>query len=162
MALSADAIRNTRGAGNRQVAEYVIGTGKTIYLGSLVALEESTGRAEAATAATGKRIAGVAVEFVANAGGSADGVGDAAGTESVRVAYGDEHEFTVAAAIRTNTSLGLNVFVSDDDTVAGTAVGTAGTRLAVGELVGWVDTDGSDKSLAYVAVRRFASTNIAV
>ena len=159
MALSADAIINERALGNKQIDEAVIATGSQIYLGGLVNIRTTTGRALPASAATGRRFGGIAVEFV---GPDADGLGDTAGTEKVRIAYGHEVELTVDTAIRTNTTLGLNLFVDADDKVAGTDVGTAGTRIAVGEAVAWSDEDGSDKSKAWVALKRFAKTDIAV
>lgn len=159
MALSADAVRKARG--NRQHTDLPIATSATVYIGGLITRRKTTGRAIAAVnSSTNQRIAGVAVEFV---GPDASGVGNAAGTEKVRVAYLDEHEFTVQTAIRTNTSLGLNVFVVDDDVVGGTQAGTTGQAdVLVGELVAWVDETGTSKAKGYVALRRFADTNIAV
>lgn len=154
MALSRDALRPARG--NGQLDRLPIATNSTIYVGSLVARRNTTGRALAATAATGRRIAGVAFDFE---GPNANGVGNTAGTEYVRVKYLDEHLVTIRTAIRTNTALGLNVFVADDEVVAGVGVGTAALRVAVGELVRF---EASNKSTGWVAVRRFATTNIAI
>jgi len=159
MALTEDKNRKARGSG--QKLKVAIATSSTVYVGSLVCRRNTTGRCLAATAATGRRILGVVerLDSDADGPGSGTGVGNTGGTQYAMIRYLDERSFTVATAIRTNTSLGLNVFVSDDDKVCGTAAGTAGKRVAVGELVAW---DASDKSTGWVAIRRFATTNIAV
>lgn len=159
-ALTQDTLRRTRG-GDFYQDTMTIGTGSTVYEGSQVNRINSTGRVVAATAATGRRYFGLVVRLDddTNGPGAGTGVGNTSGTQKALVRYGDEHLMTIATAIRTNTSLGLNVFVSDDATVAGTAVGSAGTRVAVGELVDW---EASDKSTGWVASRRFAKTDIAV
>ena len=158
MALSADKLRNSRGAPYQN--RLAVATGSTIYVGSLAVRRSTTGRALAATAATGRRIEGVVVRLDGpNGPGAGTGIGNTGGTQYAIIEYGNEHLVTVATAIRTNTSLGLNVFISDDDKVAGTAVGTAAKRLPVGELVAY---EASDKSTGWVAIRRFATTNIAV
>ena len=157
-ALSQNAIANARGA--RQLTDIPITTGNQIYIGGLVnQLIGATGRASAGTAATGRRFVGYAYSFI---GDNQDGLGVTGGTEKVRVSYLDELDLAVQTSLRTNTSLGLNVFVKDDATVGGTAVGTGGTQLPVGELVAWVDETGTDKTRAWVAIRRFAQTNIGV
>ncbi len=160
MALSADKLRNRRGNGT--MTKVVIGTGATIFVGSLAARVTSSARGIAASAATTRRVLGVVDNFTVNGSVDADGVGDTAGTESMDVAYGYEYEFTVATAIRTNTSLGLRVFVADDDEVAGTAVGSAGVRVVAGTLVAWVDETGTSKATGWVKMLGFTSTNIAV
>ena len=83
----------------------------------------------------------------------------ASGTQKALFEYGAEYLFTIKTAIRTNTSLGLNVFVADDDSVGGTAVGTAAARVVVGRLTAF---EASDKSTGWVAVGVFGPTNIAV
>lgn len=159
MALSADKNRKARGAG--QLTTVAIATSSTLYVGSLAARRNTTGRALAATAATGRRILGVVerLDSDVNGPGAGSGVGNTGGTQKALIRYLDERSFTIKTAIRTNTSLGLNVFVGDDDSVGGTAVGTAATHCVVGELVEW---DASDKSTGWVAIRRFAGTDIAV
>lgn len=151
-ALTQDKIRQRRG--NGQVDEYTIATGQTVYIGSLVTRATTSERVRTAAAGTNRFVVGIAEEFV---GPSANGVGNTAGTEKVRVRYLDEHLMTIATAIRTTTSLSKNVFVGDDDTVAGTGVGTAGVRVKVGELVRF---EASNKSTGWVAVRRFGATDI--
>lgn len=159
MALSRDTNRKARGAG--QQMEVAIATGATLYVGSLAVRRNTTSRALAGTAATGRRILGVVEQLnsTVNGPGAGTGVGNTSGTEIAVIRYLDERRITVATAIRTNTSLGLNVFVADDDKVAGTAVGTAGTRVKVGQLVEWAETD---KSAGWVAINRFGPTDIAV
>lgn len=158
MALTQDAIRKTRGTpqGEHKIA---IQTSATLYVGSLVGRVESTGRAKAAAAATTERCVGLCVKLEGDSG-VGTGVGDAAGTEYAIVQYGMEALITVKTAIRTNTSLGLNVFVADDDQVGGTAVGTSATRNVVGELTAF---EASDKSTGWVALGNYAPNgNIAV
>lgn len=159
MALSRDTNRKARGVGIEDTI--AISTGATVYVGSLVCRVNTTGRASAATAATGRRILGVVerLDSTVNGSGAGTGVGNTSGTQIALIRYGDERYVAVKTAIRTNTSLGLNVFVADDNTVGGTAVGTAATHVSVGELTAWAETD---KSAGWVAIRRFASTNIAV
>lgn len=159
MALSADKARPARLAGRQERG--AIGTGGTIYVGSLACRRTTTGRLFAATGATGRRVAGVVVRLDGpNGPTTGSGVGNTAGTQYAVIEYGNEWEFTVKTALRTNTSLGLNLFVADDDTVGGTAIGTAGKRLAVGMLTNW-SVDGS-KTKGWVAVLTFGKTDIAV
>lgn len=153
MALTQDFIRTQEGNGHLEVLS--IKTGEQLRVGSAVCRLNTTGRAVAG-AGTVRRTAGVALRFL---GPNADGLGVADGTEEVEVGYLDEYEFPVRTAIRTNTSVGLNVFWSSDDAVGGTAVGTAGVQVNAGELVRF---SASDKSKGFVAVRRFAPATIAV
>lgn len=158
MALSADKIRKTRGTplGEERIA---IKTGATLYVGSLAGRVEATGRAKAAAAATTERFVGL-VTRLEGSSGVGTGVGDTSGTEYAIVQYGHEALVTIKTAIRTNTSLGFNVFVADDDQAGGTAVGTAATRNAIGELTAF---EASDKSTGWVALRRSSpSGNIPV
>jgi hypothetical protein len=157
-ALTQDAIRRSRGTASMERGS--IKTSSTIYIGSIVARANAGQRLVAGTAATGRRIAGVAVRFD-GAGGrtGGTGVGNAGGTEYCAYEYGNEHLFTIKTAIRTTTSLGLNVFIADDQTVGGTAVGTSAARVNVGRLVAF---EASDKSTGWVAVGVFGPTNIAV
>jgi hypothetical protein len=132
-----------------------ITTAIRIYRGGLVC-RKNTGRFSAATAATGRRIAGVAVGFD---GALATGLGVAGGTEYVKVRRNIPVLVNVKTAIRTTTSLGLAVFVSDDQTVGGTAVGTAAARVVAGPLL---EFEASDKSTGWVLVGAIGYTAIAV
>lgn len=159
MALSQDTIRARRGSGQQETV--AIATGQTVVVGSLVIRSNASGRIRAGGAVAAHRVEGVVerLDSDANGKGAGTGVGNTSGTEKALIRYLDEHEMTIATAIRTNASLGLNVFISDDDTVAGTAVGTSAVRIPAGELVAF---SADDKSKGWVAVRRFAPTNIAV
>lgn len=161
MALTQDDIRTRlkRGAAIRE--SFVIGTSNTIYLGSIANRRSTTGRVFDGTAATGRRIAGIVVrkDSTTNGIGAGTGVGNASGTEKVIVEYGAEFLMKIKTAIRTNTSLGLNVFVADNETVGGTAVGTAAARVNAGRLTAF---EASDKSTGWVAIAVFGPTNIAV
>lgn len=159
MALSKDTGRKSRGVGIQDTI--AIGTGSTAYVGSLAVRRTTTGRALAGTAATGRRVLGVIkrLDSDVNGPGAGSGVGNTAGTQKALIEYGNEHLFAIKTAIRTNTSLGLNVFVADDETVGGTAVGTAATRVNAGRLTRF---EASDKSTGWVAVAEFGPVNIAV
>ncbi len=159
-ALSADKIRQKRGNGT--TTDMVIFTGSTVYVGSLIARGTATNRGNAAAVGTVRRVTGVCESFQANGSVDADGVGDTAGNERMVVGYGYEYAFNVLTAIRTNTSLGLRVFVSTDNDVGGTAVGTSAVQVVAGTLVAWVDETGSDKSEGWVKIHGFVDTDIAV
>lgn len=147
--------RNALGPSGPRI-EYAIATSQQVFLGSGVQVVTSSGRVRAAAAATGRVTGGVVVELNATAL-AANGTGNTGGTAKVVVEYDRPMEFAVATAIRTTTSLGVDVFWLDDDTVAGTAVGTAGVRVAAGELIGF---SAANKSTGYVAVRRYRGVNI--
>jgi hypothetical protein len=161
MALSADKSpqRASRGrpAGKSRAS---IVTSTTVYIGSL--LNEVTSntalpaRVRVAAAATSRKIAGVCVAFEAD-NALPTGVGNTGGTQYAVFEWGNEWLFTLKTSLRTNSSVGLNGFVSDDDTVGGTAVGTAAVRVVVG-----IITERPAITTAWVAVRQFAGTNIAV
>jgi hypothetical protein len=155
MALSADKIRNSRGRATRDRA--AITTSATVYIGGLLNFVTTTGRVRAASAAASRKIAGVCVAFEAT-DLVASGIGNTAGTQFAVFEYGNEWEFTVTTALRTFAVQGLNGFVSDDDKIGGTAVGTAALRVVAGEIA-----DAKDGSTtAWVAIRRFATTNVGI
>lgn len=152
MALSKDTPRKARG--NRTTHQYAIKTAATVYVGSLVAALNASNRIEGAKG-TSRGIAGVVISLdKSGANGAGSGVGNTAGTELATVAYGDEHEMTIKTTIRTNAALGFNVWMDDDDVVAGTAVGTAGVRVIAGELTAF---SASDKSKGWVKIRSYAT-----
>lgn len=138
------------------VRRFVITTSQKLYRGSVAMFDEDSGRAQEAAAATGMRIAGLVESF---SGATGTGTGVAGATEFAHVRSGCLALVNVLTAIRTTTSLGLNVFASDDQTVGGTAVGTSAARVIVGELV---EFEASDKSTGWVALGVYAATNIAV
>ena len=146
MALSEDARRKRRNVGNQMVADYTVGTGEVIHYGALVVFDTATKRADKATAATSRKFIGMAEEAA---------TGNTAGTVTVKVSWNYEAELPVVATQITEVSarVGINAFVSDDDTVTtGTNAGTAGVRVRVGEIVE-VDTTNST---AWVALRQFS------
>ena len=142
--------------GNPLEEEIAIKTASQI-IGSGLVTRNASGRAIPAAKTASTRIAGVAVKFT---GPNSDGLGVADGTEKVVVAWDHEVQFDVKTAIRTTTHLDLVVFVSDDHTVGGTAVGTAAVRIPVGAMRSFVD--GTSKAKAWVHVRRTLPVNIAV
>ena len=157
-AFSAAKIRPIRGTvlGEERVA---IGTGATLYLGSLANQIITTGRVVAASAATARRFAGLVVKLEGGSG-VGTGVGNTAGTEFAVIQYGCEALVSIRTARRTNTSLNVNLFISDDDTVGGTAVGTAAVRVAAGELTAF---EASNKTTGWLALKRSSvAGNIAI
>lgn len=153
--------RVTKPRGTYLVQDYTIGTSNTVYLGGIVHRKNVGGRVFAGTAATGRRIAGIVTrkDSTTDGPGAGTGVGNASGTQKVQVAYDGEFLLNVKTAIRTNTSLGLVVFCADDQTVGGTAVGTAAARVSVGILRAF---EASDKSTGWVKVGAILPVNIAV
>lgn len=160
-ALTQDAIRKTRGPAGKR-GEYAIKTSSRIFLGSLVAQPTASRRVVAATAATGRRVAGVCVGFTGAVPQVTDGkggaTGNADGTIRAVVEWDREFEFAVETALRTSSNVKLNVFVGDDNEVAGVGVGSAGTRIPVGQLT---EFTADDESAAWVHVGAFYTTNVA-
>jgi hypothetical protein len=155
-ALSQDKIVKTREVGPVTRQRIAIATSSKIYRGSLVNQMTTTGRAVAATVATNRRFAGLAVGFE---GATGTGTGVTGGTEYVIVESGQLALVNVRTGIRTNAALHRSVFISDDNTVGGTAIGTAAVRSVVGELV---EFEASNKSTGWVFLRKFAEANIAI
>lgn len=114
--------------------KYGVGASKTIYKGTLVGINTSTGYAEAKDA-SGNRFAGVS---------SGQAVcGTTAGAVKVEVYRQGVFKFIMASAAITD--LGKEVYSSDDQTVANT---DAGSCTKVGKVVGydtnivWIDIGG--------------------
>lgn len=145
-ALTQDRITRTVRGGTILNDDIAIKTSSRIYRGGFVNRLNAGGRAVAATAATGRRLAGLSVGF---RGAVGTGLGVAGGTEYVKVERNVLGLVNIKTAIRTTTSLGLNVFVSDDNTVGGTAVGTSAARVVAGTLMRF---EASDKSTGWVFV----------
>lgn len=157
MALSADKVPQRPSRGRAMKDRAAITTSATVYIGGLVSYVTTTQRVSAASAATNRKPAGVVVAFEAD-DALPTGIGNAAGTQYAVFEYGNEWEFTVTTALRTTSVQGLNGFISDDDKIGGTAVGTAGVRVVAGEI-----TDAKYTSTtAWVAIRRFATTNVGI
>jgi hypothetical protein len=155
-ALSQDKIVKTREVGPVTRQRIAIATASKIYRGSLVNQMTTTGRAVAASAATNRRFAGLAVSFE---GATGTGTGVTGGTEYVIVEHGQLALVNIRTAIRTNAALHRTVNISDDNTVGGTGVGTSTLQVRVGELL---EFEASNKSTGWVKLRIFADTTIAI
>lgn len=142
MALSEATVRLQRNAGSKKYHDYEVGTGATIYTGSLVCVDTSTGRAVAATDAASRKFLGVAAETK---------TGDTGGTVRCRVEWNVEAKVTAATAL-TQAYIGSNVAVSDDDAV--TTVSDSSNSVRVGELVSITGTN------AWVALRNFSESDV--
>lgn len=141
-ALSASAIRKTRNRDGAKYAEYVVGTGATIYAGSLCAINTSTGRVVAATDAAARKFVGLATEAA---------TGDTAGTVRCKIEWGIE------ALVDANTDLttayiGSNCSIADDNQVE--TASTSSNDVLVGEVI---ELEGGD---AWVALRQYATSQI--
>jgi hypothetical protein len=157
-ALAADKIRITRGLPTHE-ERTAIATGATLYVGSLANIVTTTGRARSAAAAASRRFAGLVVRLE-GASGVGTGVGNTSGTEYAVIQAGHEALVNIITARRTNTSLRLSMFIADDDSVSGTAVGTAAVRVPAGELTAF---EASNKSTGWLALGRAAvAGNIAI
>jgi len=140
-ALTAEARRSRRNYEAKSIASYVVGTGAVIYQGGLVALNLTTGRAVAATAAASRRFLGLAEETA---------TGDTSGTVSVEVSWGYETLVNALAAL-TTAYTGANCAIStDNDVTTASGAGTAGVQVLVGEVVQF---EGGD---AWVALRQYS------
>lgn len=146
-ALTQDKVFQTRGTGVRQ--KVAIKTSATVYRGGFGSIVPGTGRLKASAAAAGEHFGGLIVDFDGPTGGT--GVGNASGTEYAIIEYGNEVKCVVKTAYRTNTFLNFNMFVSNDQEIGGTAVGTSAARQVAGELTAF---EASDKSTAWLALRR--------
>lgn len=128
-------------------------TSNTIYVGTLLNFVTSTGRVCSATAATSRLFAGVCVEVLNDSGSALTaGTGNTGGTVKARFRWNHEVLMNVRTATRTFSNLGKTVTVLDNVTVGGTGVGTAGVRVTVGQLAGFLSQ--SDKTKAYVLLTR--------
>lgn len=143
-ALAADGRRSERAVQNKVIEFYTLGTGATVYLGSLVAINESTGRAVAATAATARTFLGMA---------EAKATGNTAGTVGVKVSHGHQVLINAKTAL-TTAYTGCNAAVStDNDVTTASAAGTAGVQVLVGQIIQF---EGGD---AWVALRSYSEKN---
>lgn len=158
MALSADAMRDTRARNNVQKARAAIKTSSTVYVGSLLAFT-TLGRVQAAAAAASLRPAGVCTAIVNESGASITaGTGNAGGTIYAEYEWGHEVLVAVKTAARTLINLGKNVFISDDDAVTDTTgAGTAAVRVKIGSITEFDNT--STKATAWMAVRVYGDAD---
>lgn len=143
-ALSSATGRLTRNVANKKFHEYVVGTSATIYAGSLVAVDTSTGRAVAATAAASRKFLGLSEETK---------TGDTGGTVRCRVVWNCEAKVTGATAL-TQAYIGSNVAISDDNTVTTMSAISSAKQVRAGELVSITGTD------AWVSLRNFSESDV--
>ncbi len=114
--LSADRI--TKHKNPHRTISYILKASETIYQGSLVAIDGTTGKLESATNAANKIIVGVARESAV-----------AAASGTTRIPVWTEGEFLFAKTTAAVTDIGKLAMVTDDQTVA-PAFGTFTTALA--------------------------------
>jgi hypothetical protein len=154
MAITADKLRKRKNLKLMETELIAVTTASTVYVGGLVNKKSATGRVAAAAATATELFAGEVLAWE-NASGSALAAitGNTGGTVKVLVGFGHQALVTLAAGIRTNSKIGTVVYASDNDTVQGTAAGTAAVRIQVGTLISRVgSTEG------YVSLRRLGST----
>lgn len=157
MALSADKNRDYRGTNDMRQEAFAVATSQTLYIGSLCAFD-TNGRVRAASATTGRRPAGVCVNFVNESGSTITAItGNAGGTVKAIIAWGHEVLVDVKTAARTNVNLGKTVFISDDDAVTDTTgAGTTAVRVAIGSITEFTN---SAKSEAWLALRVYGDAS---
>jgi len=159
MASTADRNTRARALNNKVVETHTITTAQTVYIGTLVNFVATTGRVTPAVRnIASRRFAGI-VESIVNDSGSvlSAATGNTAGTVKCQISYGHEVLLNVKTAARTFTSVGMNVFVSDNDTVTDTTdagTSTSNRRIKIGALV---QMEASDKSTAWVSLRKLAN-----
>ncbi len=131
---------------------FPIATGQTIYVGTLVTAVNTTGRATGGAVALNRRFLGLAIALP-----DGSGVGNTAGSNRVRVQYGNVALVSIRTAARTFSNIGRNVFISTNNEVStGAAAGTAGLRVKVGPLMRFESTD---KSTGWVWLRAFGDAD---
>ncbi len=168
-AVTTDQLAITK-ASPSQAIEYVyaIKTSVTVNVGTLVNLVVATGRVRSAAAETGNAImvAGRCTEIINDSGAIISaGTGNAGGTIKARVVWNDMMLLSVKTAIRTFTNVGKTVFVADNVTVGGTAVGSAGVRVQAGMLADFANAAGAidgTKAYAWIKLRDCTGAIIAV
>ena len=141
------AIRRQRNVQGKAIGRIAVATGETVYVGSLLTVLTTTGRAHAlAAAAANHRFLGVCEK---------GGTGDASGTVFCEYSYG--HEVLVDANTTITTAdIGRDALLSDDNFVDSTAVGTSGVRIPVGEVTNIESGD------AWIWLRKYCGSSAAV
>lgn len=154
MAITADKIRKRKNLSQMTTELVSVVTSSTVYVGALVNFKAATGRVAAAAATATEMFAGEVLSWENTSGSPLTAItGNTGGTVKVLVGFGHQALVTLAAGLRTNSKIGKVVYASDNDTVQGTAAGTAAVRIQVGTLVSRVGT-----TEGYVALRRLGST----
>ncbi len=151
-AVTADQLSVTRAIDQLIEDVFPITTSNTLYVGALCNFVTTTGRVASATAATGRAFAGEVLEILDESGTVVSaGTGNAGGTVKARIGWNHEMLLNIKTAIRTFTSLGKGVYLADNVTVGGTAVGTSAVRVPVGQLASFLSL--SDKTQGWVKLR---------
>lgn len=138
-ALTEDKLVRTFGA-SAIPREAVIVDGQQIFRGSLVTRAHATGRIKAGVDEAAHDFYGMCCKHTSDVGEGL-GLGNTAGTEKSLVVTDLRVEVDVEAAARDDANLGKNVFLLDDQTVAGPLATTA--DIKVGELMEWATADRS-------------------
>lgn len=145
--LTADTIRKRRNVQGIKYVRLPVATSETVYVGSLCTVLTTTGRVHAlGAAAANHRFVGMAEE---------QATGNTSGTVYVKVSY--DHEVLVDANTTITTAdIGRDALLHDDNRVNSTAVGTAGVRIPVGEIV---EIESGD---AWIWLRKYCGSSAAV
>ena len=123
-ALSAAASRLTRNSDGSRIGNLVVTTSDTIYQGSLLCMNLSTGRVQAATAAASLEFVGLALETV---------TGNTGGTKRCKFITNIEAQVAIITSALTTADMFQNVAIATDNEVTtGSAAGTAGVRVYCG------------------------------
>ena len=142
---AASAARNTltRNVQNMSFTEYPVKTGTTVLFGTLVQLQ--SGRLAGAASGTNRHCAGLCMETK---------TGNTGGTVYAKVAWGMEAKLVGLTAMTKGFML-TNSFVSTNQEVTTTGVGTALVRMRAGRFTEWVSAN-----VVWVEVCRFAANDI--
>jgi hypothetical protein len=168
-AVTADQLAITKASPTQAIeVVYPIKTSQTVYVGTLCNFVVATGRVKtaAAEATAGLEIAGRCTEIINESGAVISaGTGNTAGTVKARIVWNDMMLLNVKTAIRTFSNQGKTVFVADNVTIGGTAVGTALVRVQAGMLASFANANGDidgTKTYAWVKLRDCTGAIIAV
>ena len=153
-AVTADQISLIERAMEKSIEDILpITTSNTVYVDTLLNFVTSTGRVCSATAAASRTFAGLCIEILNDSGSTLTaGTGNTGGTVKARFRWGHEVLVNLKTATRTFTNIGKTVTVSDNVTAGGTGVGSAGVRVSMGPLAGFLSQ--SDKTKGWVLLNR--------
>lgn len=154
MAITADKLRKHKNLSLMSTDLVAVKTAATVYVGGLVNFQPTTGRVAAAAATASTMFAGEILDWENTSGSVLSAItGNTGGTVKVLVGWGHQALVTLATGLRTTSKIGTVVYAKDNDTVQGTAAGTAAVRIQVGNLASRVgSTEG------YVTLRRLGAT----
>jgi hypothetical protein len=136
MALSADKRRRTRNLGGMKTATVLLADSQTVYEGAII-MRNAAGDPVVGADVASSAAMGVATEAVTS--------GPSNTTKFVKIEYGHEEWFK-SSGVFTKTSIGTNVCILDDETIATAAVANADIPIGIlvqletidGVLGGWV------------------------